>query len=79
MPTLNTASDADFNQLKIEDKDMDCCHVLPCPNCGSEAIRRYLYPAGLVETTCETCDYLLVSREETGDVVEAYAPGIDRY
>ncbi len=55
---------------------MDCCYTLPCPNCGSEAIRRFFHHSSLMETTCNTCDYLLVSCEETGNVVESYAPGI---
>lgn len=55
---------------------MDCFYTLPCPNCGSTAIRRYFHDSSLRETSCETCDYLLVSCEETGNVVESYAPGV---
>lgn len=53
----------------------DCVKIL-CPNCGSNATRKHVLQSGLVETACRTCDYFLVSCKETGNIVEAYAPGL---
>ena len=47
-----------------------------CPNCGAPATRKYLIMSDLVETACEHCDYFLVSSHKTGNVIEAYAPGL---
>jgi hypothetical protein len=30
----------------------------------------------VIETSCPVCDYLLVSCSRTGNVLEAYAPGL---
>ncbi len=56
-----------------------------CPNCGSEAQRRYfksneaIYSScsnnQVIQTECEQCDYLMVMCFRNGNVVEAYAPG----
>ncbi len=53
----------------------DCVKIL-CPNCGSSATRKHVLQSGLVETACRTCDYFLVSCKETGNIIEAYAPGL---
>nr|WP_242059902.1 replication restart DNA helicase PriA [Oscillatoria sp. FACHB-1407] len=47
-----------------------------CPNCGSSAERHYLSARAMVRTQCPSCDYLLITCSHTGNVVEAYAPGI---
>ncbi len=46
-----------------------------CPNCGKEAYRRYFKHRQVIETSCPACDYLLIS-SLSGQVIEAYAPGI---
>jgi uncharacterized Zn finger protein (UPF0148 family) len=46
-----------------------------CPNCGSPAERHYLVSKH-TQTQCPTCDYLMVTCSQTGNVIEAYAPGI---
>lgn len=48
-----------------------------CPNCGSHAQRHYYKANQLVETSCPTCDYLMINCATTLKVVEAYAPGIE--
>lgn len=63
----------DLDQGK--ENSIKCCDKIPCPNCGSPAIRLHFSQSSLQETSCETCDYLLVSCEKTGNVIEAYAPG----
>ncbi|NJN30241.1 MAG: replication restart DNA helicase PriA [Synechococcales cyanobacterium RM1_1_8] len=46
-----------------------------CPNCGcATAERHYLPTYRIIRTQCGSCDYLLVTGE-TGNVIEAYAPG----
>jgi hypothetical protein len=55
-----------------------------CPNCGSEAQRRYfksqeaIYRScsgnQIIQTECDQCDYLMVMCSLDGSVVEAYAP-----
>ncbi|AFY37313.1 hypothetical protein Lepto7376_0939 [[Leptolyngbya] sp. PCC 7376] len=52
------------------------CLKILCPNCGSDATRRHAIHSNLIETACQNCDYFLVLCSETGNVVEAYAPGI---
>jgi len=47
-----------------------------CPNCGILAERHYLLTRQLTRTQCPSCDYLMVTCSLTGNVVEAYAPGI---
>lgn len=49
-----------------------------CPNCGDRAVR-YITNEGIMRTSCEHCDYLLVQCADTGKVIEAYAPGVDSY
>ncbi|MFN5516489.1 MAG: replication restart DNA helicase PriA [Cyanobacteriota bacterium] len=46
--------------------------IIHCPNCGSYAHRRHLPQLHIVETACPACDYLLISCEKTGKVVESY-------
>ena len=57
-----------------------------CPNCGSEAKRRYFTSSNqgfhrtcpdnkVIQTECEICDYLMVMCSLDGSVVEAQAPG----
>ncbi len=55
---------------------MQTLQVVRCPNCGSLAERYSLHDCDLTRTQCEICDYLLVTCDRTGRVVEAYAPGI---
>lgn len=43
-----------------------------CPNCGSHAQRNYYANNQTIETTCPTCDYLMVSCSQTGKVLESY-------
>lgn len=47
-----------------------------CPNCGSFAERHYFLTTHLIHTECIACDYLMVNCSRTGNVIEAYAPGI---
>ncbi|WP_299493652.1 hypothetical protein [Acaryochloris sp. IP29b_bin.137] len=46
-----------------------------CPNCGSPHGERH-HIENLTRTQCLECDYLLVTDAVTGEVVEAYAPGL---
>lgn len=46
-----------------------------CPNCGSEHGERH-YIDNLTRTQCVECDYLMITDATTGEVVEAYAPGL---
>ncbi len=55
---------------------MRVIEIVRCPNCGNPAERIYQKHQGLVQTECSACDYLLVHCDRTGNVVEAYAPGI---
>jgi len=50
--------------------------IIRCPNCGSEAERQHILSSQLTRTQCSACDYLMVSCDRTGKVIEAYAPGI---
>jgi predicted RNA-binding Zn-ribbon protein involved in translation (DUF1610 family) len=47
-----------------------------CPNCGNHAYRSYLTIHQITETSCPSCDYLMINCSKTGRVVEAYAPGL---
>lgn len=47
-----------------------------CPNCGSTAERQTFPAERLSRTQCPSCDYLMVTCTATGNVIEAYAPGI---
>ncbi|MEB3231801.1 MAG: replication restart DNA helicase PriA [Leptolyngbyaceae bacterium] len=51
-------------------------HAIRCPNCGGLGERHYLEHTHLTRTQCPSCDYLMVTCARTGNVVEAYAPGI---
>jgi transcription elongation factor Elf1 len=48
--------------------------TIHCPNCGSHALRQqYLIEKETItETACPVCDYLLVSSELTGRVMDSY-------
>ena len=48
-----------------------------CPNCGSYAERQYIIEKDITTTQCPSCDYLMVNSSSTGQVMEAYAPGIN--
>ncbi len=64
-----------------------CQETVCCPNCGSQAQRRYFISQEaayrvcqgyqVVQTECDTCDYLMVFCSHNGAVVEAYSPGLD--
>lgn len=53
--------------------------AIRCPNCGSPAERYFLLESQLTRTQCPTCDYLMVTCSRTGNVVEAYSPGLYGY
>jgi hypothetical protein len=50
--------------------------TIHCPNCGSHALRQqYIIKTEIVtETACPVCDYLLVSSQLTGKVMDSYLP-----
>ncbi|MBE9098615.1 replication restart DNA helicase PriA [Vacuolonema iberomarrocanum] len=50
-----------------------------CPNCGKGAERHHLSDRQLIQVQCPHCDYLMVTCAATGNVREAYAPGIAAY
>ncbi|HEY9700308.1 MAG TPA: replication restart DNA helicase PriA [Trichocoleus sp.] len=53
---------------------MQSFQIICCPNCGKPGERHYI--KNLIQTQCDICDYLLITCSATGNVVEAYAPGI---
>jgi ribosomal protein S27E len=55
---------------------MKIVQVIRCPNCGSKAERHHLLSSQLTQIECPICDYLMVTCDRTGGVIEAYAPGI---
>ncbi|MEC4807218.1 MAG: replication restart DNA helicase PriA [Jaaginema sp. PMC 1079.18] len=55
---------------------MNKIEKIHCPNCGSLGEREYIKKHNIVQTQCPSCDYLMVNCAQTGNVVEAYAPGI---
>jgi DNA-directed RNA polymerase subunit RPC12/RpoP len=55
---------------------MQTIQSIRCPNCGSPAERHYLLTVQKTQTQCPSCDYLMITCSRTGNVVEAYAPGI---
>ncbi len=55
---------------------MSAFQIVHCPNCGKAAERHYRNQQKIVRTQCASCDYLMVACQETGRVIEAYAPGI---
>jgi predicted RNA-binding Zn-ribbon protein involved in translation (DUF1610 family) len=55
---------------------MQTRQAIRCPNCGSVAERDYLFKNHATRTQCPTCDYLMITCSRTGNVIEAYAPGI---
>jgi endogenous inhibitor of DNA gyrase (YacG/DUF329 family) len=61
---------------KLEEFKMQATQAIRCPNCGSPAERQYLLLIEQTQTQCPTCDYFMLTCSRTGNVVEAYAPGI---
>jgi DNA-directed RNA polymerase subunit RPC12/RpoP len=55
---------------------MQTIQAVRCPNCGSPAERHYLATSQQTQTQCPSCDYLMITCSRTGNVVEAYAPGL---
>jgi DNA-directed RNA polymerase subunit RPC12/RpoP len=65
---------------------MHTTQTVRCPNCGSQAERRYftseevIYrtcPSNqIIQTECQVCDYLMVMCSRNASIVEVYAPGI---
>ena len=49
--------------------------IIPCSNCGDRAIKTI--DDSIRRISCRSCDYLLVQCAKTGNVIEAYAPGIE--
>jgi ribosomal protein S27E len=58
---------------------MNCQYQVACPNCGREAQRIFVQDSHVVRTQCSSCDYLLILSSETGQVIEAYSPGISAH
>jgi predicted RNA-binding Zn-ribbon protein involved in translation (DUF1610 family) len=59
-----------------DNSNSDSITHVHCPNCGHIAERHHLHSEKLVRTQCADCDYLMITCSETGNVIEAYAPGI---
>lgn len=55
---------------------MAIIQTVRCPNCGSLAERHHLPLVSQVKTECDVCDYLMITCDRTGKVIEAYAPGL---
>ncbi|WP_204150549.1 replication restart DNA helicase PriA [Leptolyngbya sp. CCY15150] len=57
---------------------MQAIQIIRCPNCGSLAERFHVLGSQTlqVQTQCASCDYLMITCSQTGNVVEAYAPGL---
>lgn len=57
---------------------MQAIQIIRCPNCGSHAERFHVLGdrADQIQTQCDACDYLMITCSQTGNVVEAYAPGL---
>jgi uncharacterized Zn finger protein len=57
---------------------MQAIQIIRCPNCGSPAERFHVLGDrhAKIQTQCASCDYLMITCSNTGNVVEAYAPGI---
>ena len=69
-----------LNQKSLTDEvigagTVNCLNIL-CPNCGSAATRTHIQQSDRIEVACRTCDYFLVLCNKTGNVIEAYAPGL---
>jgi hypothetical protein len=68
---------------------MNMNQTIKCPNCGSQAERRYftsneaIYNScpnhHVVQTECPVCDYLMVMCSRNAQVIEAHAPGASSY
>jgi hypothetical protein len=70
---INSSASEDFS-MAIATHNIS--QTICCSNCGEFAERHYLLEQMLVRTQCSKCDYLMVSCQKTGKVIEAYAPGI---
>lgn len=65
---------------------MQTTQTIRCPNCGSQAERRYftgeeaIYRtcpnSQIAQTECPVCDYLMVMCSRNASIVEVHAPGI---
>jgi len=55
---------------------MTAVQKIRCSNCGHPAERYQILDHALTRTQCEFCDYLMVTCDRTGKVIEAYAPGL---
>lgn len=55
---------------------MQVYQIVNCPNCGSPAERHWHRDQNLTRTQCALCDYLLILCNQSGRVIEAYAPGL---
>ncbi|MFM2314446.1 MAG: hypothetical protein RLZZ04_3722 [Cyanobacteriota bacterium] len=63
---------------------MNMNQIIRCPNCGSQAERRYftsneaIYNScpnhQVLQTECPVCDYLMVMCSRNASVIEAHAP-----
>jgi predicted RNA-binding Zn-ribbon protein involved in translation (DUF1610 family) len=65
---------AALDSLRISDQHI--LHNVHCPNCGGLAERHYQVSSHVVRTQCPECDYLMVMNAQSGQVIEAYAPGL---
>jgi DNA-directed RNA polymerase subunit RPC12/RpoP len=81
--SFTKASSSKANQIQINHQinhqtqtNQSTVTVICCSNCGSKAERIRLIDEKLTRTQCQTCDYLLITCDRTGKVIEAYAPGI---
>jgi predicted RNA-binding Zn-ribbon protein involved in translation (DUF1610 family) len=63
-----------LGSLRISDQHI--LHSVHCPNCGGLAERHYQVSSHIVRTQCPECDYLMVMNAQSGQVIEAYAPGL---
>lgn len=65
---------------------MPTAQIVRCPNCGSQAERRYFTSEAaiyrtcpsnqIIQTECSVCDYLMVMCSHNASIVEVHAPGI---
>ena len=76
MKTIRKQQKCKSTAKNSEATDIANCLRILCPNCGSSATRKHVLQSGFIETACRTCDYFLVTWKESGNIVEAYAPGI---
>lgn len=70
---LSCASEESLKMQTIA-QTIQTMQAIRCPNCGSPATR--YYRSTQTQTECLECDYLMITCADTGNVVEAYAPGL---